>query len=665
MSSITFAVDSNQITVKSVENSSFLELEMYCLSDAFPNRNDCAFTKDGMVASIPTVYNKPILGYFSPVTKDFEEHNHDIKFDPDTGKIYQDFQGRDGEKAIGLIRESDTVEVVEKDGLNWLHITCGIWAKYNAQQVKHILTSKRKKVSVECNVVRNHFEGKIEVIDEFIFNGVTILGNRRGGFIPVNEGIAGAHLKLLEFANSEQCNTSMKAMSFAAKVDLEEQGLTSISEKLMRSLGVNFFVEDVYLDGVALLQEHDTGRLFTTNYSIDGDNVNIYLKDKHYVSESDLPGIESNRKLFIEKSKIGKGPEIPIDFSKEAVSDAPWGSISKTDLRNKILASINYRTLVGKAYLVVLDGWEDAPSSNLKYPIAQIKGGKLVINSDALSVAYSFLQKNTGAPYYRKAIKRLNSLKRIAGMETDNKKNFTEEKKVMKNKFIGMPSEFKYMRSAGGRALFAKEGKIFSAPCDAGEGEEVEFREDSLMTANLFVKECSIAEGDAEGDEVDVTEALMSFISEQDEVKCSMDKMMAEKDIAMAEKDVAMAAKDEEIRMAKECAEKATGDLEMARKDLEMAKAEVAKAGKVVMVEKVKDLASKEVLLSEKDRFDIIEMAEHGDFDSTKACEQEIAMRVYSAIKREPLSYQLPKNSEVVKTDESKLQTARRLIDKK
>lgn len=654
MNHLTFSVESKNIKIKELNKGSFLELEMYCLSDVYPNRNNSAFTKESMIASLDTFYNKPVLGYFSKVTKDFEEHNYDLKFDED-GKIYEDFEGRDGEKAIGMIRESDVVEIVEKDGLNWIRITCGIWVKYNRQQVRHLLMSKRKKVSIECIAPKTHMENGIEVIDEFVFNGVTILGNTRGGFTPVNEGIPGAHLKLLEFVNTEACNTSLKAMSFASKVQSEEDGLTDVANKLTRSFGSNVIVEDVYLDGYALLQEPNTGRLFTSKYSIDGDNIDVSLADRNYISESSVFGSDYNKKIFIESEKIGKGQSIPVDFSKEAVSDDSWGSISKTDLRNKVLASENYRQLVGKAYLVALDGWEDAPSSNLRYPIAQMKNGKFVINRDALNLVYSYLQKDTNMPYYKKAMRRLNSLKRIAGMETEDNKTNTEEKKVMKNKFIGMPSEFKYIHSAGGRALFAKDGQIFAMACGTDESEEVEFRAEALMAASLFVKERENPEG--EDEEIEMTEALMSFIKDEEDIKCSIEQKLAAK-----EKDIE--AKDEEIRMAKEESEKFKADIAFAKAELEMAKAEVAKAEKTMMVERVKEMASKEELLSEKDRSEIMEMAERGELADTEACGKEVAMRVYNAMKSNALVFKLPKN-EPNKDNEDALQKASRLVNKK
>jgi hypothetical protein len=662
MSNLTFAVDSKNIRIREVNQGQFLELEMFCLSDENPNRNDSTFTKESMLTAIPTVYNKPILGYFSKTTKDFEEHNSDVKFDPDTGKIYEDYEGRDGQKAIGLIRESDKVEVIQKDGLNWLHITCGIWSHYNTQQVRHLIRSKRKKVSIECQVVQMHMDGNIEVIDEFVFTGVTILGNIRGGFTPVIEGITGAHLKLLEFVDSHEFNTSMLAMSFAAKSKYINDAMLMAYNKLIKTVGPPLFIEDIYLDGYILLNDTLSGRSFVASYSVNNNDFIVNLNDSTQMLDINGANREPGRKIFIQKDKIGSEKELVVDFSKEAVSDDPWGPISKTDLRNKILASANYRGLVGKAYLVVLDGWEDAPSSNLKYPIAQIKNGKLVLNRDALNVAYNFLQKNNSEPYYRKALKKLNSLKRSIGMGNNvTKQEVAEEKNVMKNKFVGMPTEFKYIHSFAGRALFTKEEKLFVTPCEVAEDEEVEFKEDALMATNLFIKERVNPDGD--DDDVEMTEALMSFIKEEDEIKCSMEQKLAAKDADIQ-------AKDEEVRMAKEACDKMSAELTLsanelmaAKTALETAQKELVQSGKAMLIERVKEMVANEEMLLQNDCNDILELATSGKIDTKEACEKEIAMRVYAAMKREPLSFRLPPNK-VEHKDERALAKAKRLIDK-
>lgn len=82
-----------------------------------------------------------------------------------------------------------------------------------------------------------------------------------------------------------------------------------------------------------------------------------------------------------------------IDKSKDAMSDTPWQDIDKTELRNKIMEAKNKATLVKSIYLLVEDGWEDAPSEKLKYPVMEIKGDKIVYNRNALVSALGYAKK--------------------------------------------------------------------------------------------------------------------------------------------------------------------------------------------------------------------------------------------------------------------------------
>lgn len=90
-----------------------------------------------------------------------------------------------------------------------------------------------------------------------------------------------------------------------------------------------------------------------------------------------------------------KKKEIEIDNSKEsAIMEENWGDIDKSELRKEIMSAENYRELVKEAYLVIEDGWEEAPSEHLKYPHHVIRDGKLVVHKQGCQVAYAFLQKN-------------------------------------------------------------------------------------------------------------------------------------------------------------------------------------------------------------------------------------------------------------------------------
>ena len=82
-----------------------------------------------------------------------------------------------------------------------------------------------------------------------------------------------------------------------------------------------------------------------------------------------------------------------IDKSKEAMSDKAWGEVDKTAIRDKIMEASNKATLVKAVYMLVEDGWEEAPSEHLKYPVMELKGGTFVYNRDGLASALGYAKK--------------------------------------------------------------------------------------------------------------------------------------------------------------------------------------------------------------------------------------------------------------------------------
>lgn len=218
----SFVLDSKSLKIKEVLNQDFLAIEIYAISEG-ETRNPCGFTLDSMEKAIPTFYNKFILGYFNVTNNsaqegEFEEHNSDIRYDKDLDEFYWSYTDPSAEKALGLIRESDSVEIVEYKGKKWIKLTAVILTKYNREAVKHLLKSRSKrKVSVEITVVKSHMEGDIEWIDEFILDGITILGNRRNSIVPCEEGIEGASLRVLDFLKTDVFSKQRAALSFAYK----------------------------------------------------------------------------------------------------------------------------------------------------------------------------------------------------------------------------------------------------------------------------------------------------------------------------------------------------------------------------------------------------------------------------------------------------------------
>jgi hypothetical protein len=95
------------------------------------------------------------------------------------------------------------------------------------------------------------------------------------------------------------------------------------------------------------------------------------------------------------KEDLGKGDyTLELDKSKDSLSESSWGDVDKISLRNKILSAKNYKSIVDDVYMMVLDGWEESPSSNLKYPVMQVSNGKLVYNRYGLSSALGYAEKN-------------------------------------------------------------------------------------------------------------------------------------------------------------------------------------------------------------------------------------------------------------------------------
>ncbi len=148
--------------------------------------------------------------------------------------------------------------------------------------------------------------------------------------------------------------------------------------------------------------------------------VDKFKMNDRFKEEFNKLVFELNSQLqFIAKDKIGTGEKINIDISKDAADfDTPWGNVDKTKLRNDILLASNYKTLVKKAYLVVQDGWEDAPSSHLKYPVCMIKDNTLVLSANGCQAALSRLEQNQSADYYEAAKKKLKKYYQILDLDT-------------------------------------------------------------------------------------------------------------------------------------------------------------------------------------------------------------------------------------------------------
>ena len=118
------------------------------------------------------------------------------------------------------------------------------------------------------------------------------------------------------------------------------------------------------------------------------EDANTFFSKIHGDSLTALQRFAEERKEAMAESKTYK-----IDKSKDSLSTTPWGEVDKTSMRNKIMGASNRASLVKSVYMLVEDGWEDAPSEHLKYPVMQLKGDTFVYNRDGLASALGYAKK--------------------------------------------------------------------------------------------------------------------------------------------------------------------------------------------------------------------------------------------------------------------------------
>lgn len=75
------------------------------------------------------------------------------------------------------------------------------------------------------------------------------------------------------------------------------------------------------------------------------------------------------------------------------LKETPWGDVDKTAMRNKIMEASNKASLVKKVYMLVEDGWEDAPSEHLKYPVMELVDDTFYYNRYGLSSALAYAKQ--------------------------------------------------------------------------------------------------------------------------------------------------------------------------------------------------------------------------------------------------------------------------------
>ena len=244
------------------------------ISNVYPNRNKSYFTEDSMRNAIPTFYEKPILGAFDTLKEDYLGHNTSLIHD-EYG-VHEDTTGGRNEVPLGLVRSKDRVELIEKDGLKWISLSAALWVNYSYRQVKKLLKSKGKKVSVEVEVTKSHIDNDgIEVIDEFSLMGITILGS------DYTEAIPNANISIPELEGTESYQMRKKSLTFAYQELDKSLGITPESNDNSNTDKSNFSDSPI--------NNEDTEEIKMDNDERGGETVPMYtLEEKRQMLQAAL-----------------------------------------------------------------------------------------------------------------------------------------------------------------------------------------------------------------------------------------------------------------------------------------------------------------------------------------------------------------------------------------
>lgn len=145
-------------------------------------------------------------------------------------------------------------------------------------------------------------------------------------------------------------------------------------------------------------------------FSTDADN---YYKNK---AKTTLERFSEERRLKM---------AVTYKVNKTELKDTAWGDVDKTSLRNKVMDASNKASLVKDVYALVEDGWEDAPSEHLKYPLMQLIGDTFYYNRGALSSALAYAKQEN----VQSVINKVESLYKKFNLDENKKEKEMSEKK--------------------------------------------------------------------------------------------------------------------------------------------------------------------------------------------------------------------------------------------
>ena len=272
--------------------------------------------------------------------------------------------------------------------------------------------------------------------------------------------------------------------------------------------------------------------------------------------DSELDVYVQNRKTKFAKS---------YSVNTTELKETPWGEVDKTELRNKVMEASNRAELVHKVYLKVMDGWEEAPSENLKYPVMEFKDGTFYYNRFALASALAYARQHDEADVVSKVEKLYKKFK-LAEEGEDKSMSKEFEEKDERCPECGKPMDECECSEDEKKPEEAEKECSEDKTEECAEEKQEECAEEAEGEKSEECAECSEDKDENseedEADNKDDDDSEDNDDSDEDKAECSEDEEMSDKDKKISELEDIIMEKDKEIaelreyKDAKEKAEK-------------------------------------------------------------------------------------------------------------
>ena len=539
---LRFEVDNAEIAEENNENSHFATARLHVFSSGV-NRHGMNCSEEVLQRTAHTIHEKPIIFELNDYKNDFGTHNDGVTV-----------------PAGFIVPNSGAIERLP-DGRLGLIVFGKIWKKYSGKFLE-IFKNRNKTssgVSVEMELIESfeREDGIIEMVD-FAYSAVCVLGD------DITEASQGAEINMLSFSN-ELREDFIREFSTYSYMDF------TIPESIKRTVKKGFELREKNGrggTGVALSmakfllssekispdKARQIKRFFDRHAS---DKLDKASENNEFIAHCMYGGIEGKKwavslvdameerdgkiMSFFAKD-LGTGDALKIDKKKESMSNTDWGSVDKIALRDKVLKAKNYKSLVDDVYMVVEAGWEEAPSSNLKYPVMQLKGDTLVYNRGALASALGYAKKNNETGVVSKLEKIYKKMDLQDGDDGESKK---EKRFMAKNE--GTPEEEKTETPEEEKAenpeTQKKEEMAAEPPVAQGKKDEKEKPAEAKMSLDAYLDVAAML-AMLEKETESFEELKAEFSKPMEEM--SVGKIMAAMFAKMCKMSEAIAKKEEE-----------------------------------------------------------------------------------------------------------------------